>query len=85
LPLIYRYKTPAVSEAKKQDLLASAKKIVSASIKNIESEFCFYIDASTPLTADESELLRWLLSETFEPGPVCRGKFLKQPPFPNPQ
>ncbi|MBI5847755.1 MAG: phosphoribosylformylglycinamidine synthase [Nitrospirae bacterium] len=76
MPLIYRYKTPAVSEAKKKDLLARAKKAISGSIRNIETEFCFYIDASAPLTADESELLRWLLSETFEPDQYSEVSFL---------
>ena len=76
MPLIYRYKSPAVSDAEKKDLLARAKRTISASIKNIETEFCFYIDASSPLTSDESALLRWLLSETFEPDQYSEESFL---------
>jgi len=82
MPLIYRYKTPVVSEAQKKDLLARAKKTISASIKNIGTEFCFYIDTSAPLTPDESELLRWLLSETFEPDQYSEESFFTRHPSP---
>ncbi len=76
MPLIYRYKTPAVTEAQRKDLLARAKKTISGAIKNIVTEFCFYIDTSAPMTPDESELLRWLLSETFEPDQYSENSFL---------
>jgi len=56
MPMIYRYKTPAVSEAKKKELLASAKKNISRAIQTIETEFCFYIDASDSFDDHESEL-----------------------------
>ncbi|MBI5075526.1 MAG: phosphoribosylformylglycinamidine synthase [Nitrospirae bacterium] len=80
MPLIYRYKSPAVTDAQKKDLLARAKKTISGSIKNIETEFCFYIDASSALTSDESELLRWLLSETFEPDQYSENSFFAHHP-----
>ncbi len=78
MPLIYRYKTPAVADAKKKELLALARKTISGSIKDIETEFCFYIDASSPLTQDESEILGWLLSETFEPEQYSEESFLTE-------
>jgi len=31
------------------------------------TERCFYVAADAPLTASEQEILRWLLTETFEP------------------
>ena len=77
MPMIYRYKTPAVSEAKKKELLVSAKKNISRAIRTIETEFCFYIDASAPLDDHESELLGWLLSETFEPEHFSAESFLQ--------
>ncbi len=76
MSLLCRYKTPAVSEAEKKSLLSQARKTISGSIRNIETEFCFYIDVSSPLTSDESELLRWLLSETFEPDQYSENSFL---------
>ncbi len=30
-------------------------------------EYCFNVEASSPLTADEMKTLQWLLAETFEP------------------
>jgi phosphoribosylformylglycinamidine synthase len=74
--MIYRYKTPAVSPAKEKDLLASAKKHISGAIRDIETEFCFYVDVLHPLDADESQLLTWLLSETFEPEKFSETSFL---------
>jgi phosphoribosylformylglycinamidine synthase len=74
--LIYRYKTPVVTAAKKKELLALARKAVSRSILDIDTEFCFYIETSGPLADDETELLRWLLSETFEPDQYSEESFL---------
>lgn len=82
MSLIYRYKTHAVSEAQRRDLLVQAKKTISSSIRDIETEFCFYIDASSPLTSDESALLRWLLSETFEPDQYSEESFFSHHPLP---
>ena len=49
---------------------------ISGAIQDIETEFCFYIDAIHPLDADESQLLTWLLSETFEPEKFSETSFL---------
>ncbi len=76
MPMISRYKTPAISAIKKKDLLAAAKRQISGAIQDIETEFCFYIDAIHPLDADESQLLTWLLSETFEPEKFSETSFL---------
>ncbi|MBI5640555.1 MAG: phosphoribosylformylglycinamidine synthase, partial [Nitrospirae bacterium] len=76
---MYRYKTPAVSDAKKKELFALLGKTASASVKDIETEFCFYVDASASLSPHEAELLRWLLSETFEPDRFSSESFLTNP------
>ena len=86
MPLLCRYKTPAVTETEEQDLLALIRKNVSTSIHNIHTEFCFYINAESTLTPDESELLRWLISETFEPENFAEESFLtpdSEPRTPN--
>jgi phosphoribosylformylglycinamidine synthase len=75
-PLIYRYKTSAITDSRREELLAFAKKTISRSVRDLRTEFCFYIDASGPLTADESDLLDWLLSETFEPDQYSSVSFL---------
>lgn len=63
--LVYRYRRPALSETKKKVLINKASVIYP--IDDIDSEFCFYIEVSEPLKDKELEILRWLLSETFEP------------------
>lgn len=74
--LIYRYKKPAVTGAKKTDLLAHLKENVSEGILDIHTEYCFYVEAGEPLLAPEREILRWLLSETFEPDNFAEEGFL---------
>ena len=67
MTLFHLYRTPALSAYQTAGLLASAQKSVSPSIGGIETEFCFNVAADSPLTSDETRLLRWLLAETFEP------------------
>src|SRR5512143_2015323 len=74
--MTYRYKRPAVTGAQKSELLASVNKYVAGSIGDILSEYCFYIEAKEPLSPSEIGLLRWLLSETFEPGNFSTDSFL---------
>ena len=76
MSLIYRYKKPAVTGAKKEELFALAKQHISSEIRDIKTEYCFYIDTKGPLSPEEMELLRWLLSETFEPGNFSTVSFL---------
>jgi phosphoribosylformylglycinamidine synthase len=81
LSLIYRYKKPAVTSAKKDELLAFARQNISPEIIGIKTEYCFYVETKAPLSAEEEKLLRWLLSETFEPDNFSSESFLA----PNPE
>jgi len=74
--LSYRFKKPAVAEEKEKGLLSFAAKNISSAIKDVRSEYCFYIEAKEALSAAEMELLRWLLSETFEPENFSGESFL---------
>lgn len=74
--LTCRYKKPALAEPEKNALLSLVRLNVSNSIEDIQTEFCFYIESETVLLPDEAELLRWLLSETFEPGNFSDSSFL---------
>lgn len=74
--MIHLYRTPALSEGKKNELLRSVRQKVSPEIRDIETEFCFNIETTQPLTQDEMEILRWLLSETFEPENLSDRSFL---------
>ncbi|MBA4372508.1 MAG: phosphoribosylformylglycinamidine synthase [Thermodesulfovibrio sp.] len=76
MSLTYRYKTPAASGLRTRELLSSAQKHVSGSITGLQTEYCYYIDSTEPLSAPELDLLRWLLSETFEPEQFSDQSFL---------
>ncbi|OGW32091.1 MAG: phosphoribosylformylglycinamidine synthase [Nitrospirae bacterium GWF2_44_13] len=49
---------------------------VSPDINDIETEHCFNIEATAPLTTEELNILRWLLAETFEPENFSERSFL---------
>ncbi len=76
MPLIYRFRKPALSEARKNSLLFFAQENISEEIRDIFTEHCFYIEAMEPLLPEELEVLRWLLSETFEPANFSIHSFL---------
>jgi phosphoribosylformylglycinamidine synthase len=65
--LLHLYRKPALSLAKKDNLLSFIRQRISHEIRDIETEYCFNIETSEPLTSQELETLHWLLSETFEP------------------
>jgi phosphoribosylformylglycinamidine synthase len=64
--LLHLYRTPALSEYKKNVLLSQANRALANTISDINTEFCFNIEVSEPLTPIEKGVLKWLLSETFE-------------------
>jgi len=76
LPLISFYRKPALSENQKNNLLSLVKEKVSREVEDIETEYCFYIDSSGPLTEGEKNILQWLLRETFEPHYLSSQSFL---------
>ena len=80
-PLIHFYRTPAFSPAKTDEILSLAGTHLSPGIIAVETEYCFYIETTSPLTSDESGILRWLLSETFEQEKFGENSFLN-PPIP---
>lgn len=85
MSMTYRYKRPALAGAHKSSLLAEVQTYIGGGINDILTEYCFYIGAKEPLSTGEMELLRWLLSETFEPGNFSEESFLTQPSAPGPQ
>ena len=77
------YRRPAVSQAKKTELLLFVKQKISPQIIDLDTEHCFNVETAGLLTPAEAEILRWLLSETFEPGNFSDKSFLSQnPPSP---
>ncbi len=80
MPLFCRYKRPAVTKVRKEELLAFARQGISPEIRDIKTEYCFYVDAKEALSTEEQALLRWLLSETFEPENFSSESFLTPDP-----
>jgi phosphoribosylformylglycinamidine synthase len=80
--LIHFYRQPALYPAKKKELLAVVQQKISPSIKNIQTEYCFNIEITASLTQKELDMLRWLISETFEPENFSDKSFLSNPPIP---
>ena len=79
--LLHMYRTPALSSYKKAVLLKTvSEKIITDIIKDIETEFCFNIESSEPLTDAELNKLKWLLAETFEPDDFSNTSFLTDSP-----
>ncbi len=74
--LLHLYRTPALSSYKKNVLLTAVGNTIDPGISDIETEFCFNIDVSAPLSSRELEVLRWLLAETFEPQNFSEESFL---------
>ena len=76
MKLLHFHRSPALSGTKRSDLLAFVRKHVSPHLRGIESEHCFNVETSEPLTDAEIETLRWLLAETFEADRFAPGSFL---------
>lgn len=78
MKLTYFYRKPALAETREENLLTRVREGVSPDVDDIETEFCFYVEASAPLATEELETLQWLLSETFEPENLSSESFLEQ-------
>jgi|Deesub1362A_J573_1020465.scaffolds.fasta_scaffold01267_4 phosphoribosylformylglycinamidine synthase len=80
--LIHLYRRPALSEGKRRELLSTLRERVSNEIEDLETEYCFNIETAEPLTREEYDILKWLLSETFEPENLSEYSFLTLHPSP---
>ena len=60
------YRTPALSPPQAKRLLAVVRELVSPSIEDLETEFCFNVQVRGKLSRKEEEMLSWLLAETFQ-------------------
>ena len=67
MKLLHFYRKPVLSRTEKDRLLSFSRKSVSPGIKDLETEYCYNIEASAPLGKTELNALGWLLAETFEP------------------
>ena len=70
------YRAPALSGARKNELLSHVRQRISSGVEDIETEYCFNIEGVGPVAQEEMVILRWLLSETFEPANFSHNSFL---------
>ncbi len=75
--LIHLYRTPALNEYEAKNLCKKIGDKTDIELVDIRSEFCFNIEVKELLTNSEIEVLKWLLSETFEPEKLSENSFLK--------
>ncbi len=73
------YRKPALSLSKKDYLLSVLRQRITPEISDIETEYCFYIEKVAPLSDEEQDIIKWLLSETFEPRNFSDESFLTAP------
>jgi phosphoribosylformylglycinamidine synthase len=76
--LLHFYRVPALTAARRDELLSLVRIKVSPKIDAIETEYCYNIEVEETLSPDEMSTLRWLLSETFEPELFSDRSFLIQ-------
>ena len=74
--LLHLYRTPDLSPAHTRTLLSDIQQHISQNIRNIQTEYCFNIQADTPLSSQQQEQLAYLLRETFEPDQFGDRSFL---------
>lgn len=74
--IIRFYRKGALSEYKRQQLLDKIKREITTEVKDIETEICFNLLVSSKLDSNEEQVLKWLLSETFEPDNFSSQSFL---------
>jgi len=78
MSLLHLYRGPALSPAKKHALLLTTKQNVHPEIEDVGTEYCFNIETTALLSDGEIKILRWLLTETFEPENFSDKSFLTQ-------
>ncbi len=69
--VIHLYRRPVLTARKE-----AALKARFPSIESIQSEFCYNVGLTEPLTKVEHEALCWLLRETFEPEGFAESSFI---------
>lgn len=74
--LIHLYRAPALNEYEVLSLIKKITHKTNGEILNIKTEFCFNIELEGSLDDRQTTVLKWLLSETFEPQGLSENSFL---------
>ncbi|KAJ4826240.1 hypothetical protein Tsubulata_047088 [Turnera subulata] len=76
--VIHFYRVPLIQENATAELVKSVQTKVSNAIVAIQTEQCFNIGLSSDISSEKLGVLRWLLSETFEPENLGTTSFLEK-------
>ncbi len=74
--IIRFYRKGALSDYKKKELLKKVQKEICSRIKDIATEFCYNILSTSSIDKEQERIIKWLLSETFEPHNFSSESFL---------
>ncbi|MBU7004136.1 MAG: hypothetical protein HXS50_01120, partial [Theionarchaea archaeon] len=74
--LLHLFRKPALDSSQRSDLMQRINQAAGGKVVDLESEFCFNIESSGPISTKSMKVLEWLLSETFEPEYFSRDSFL---------
>ena len=67
MPLVRRYRTPAVSLETAERIRQDAEARLGLSIDALGNEVCYHIETDGELSSREAAIIEWLIAETFEP------------------
>ena len=67
MKVVHYFRSPGFSEEQVRALLERVRREISTRIVSIETEHCFNVELSDDLDQEETQRVRWLLAETFEP------------------
>ncbi len=74
--VIHFFRYPGLTPGQTASLVKRVRRDVITGLAGIETETCFNIELDRELTPEETAMLRWLLSETFDPGGLRSSSFL---------
>jgi phosphoribosylformylglycinamidine synthase len=78
MELQHLYRAPGLAEGQRRSLLDAGRRLIGPEIEAVDTEHCFNIALARPLSAAGTEVLRWLLAETFEPERCRPASFLDE-------
>ncbi|CEL97959.1 unnamed protein product [Vitrella brassicaformis CCMP3155] len=76
--ILHYYRTPGLSEYKRQGLLQEVRTDIASDVESLDTEVCYNVEVTAPLTAKEEDALTYLLSETFEQQQFGSKSFLRE-------
>jgi len=76
--IIHFYRVPFIQESAAAELLKEAQAKISNQIVDLKTEQCFNVGLGSQLSSGKLSVLKWLLSETFEPKNLGTESFLEK-------